>query len=208
MTANSRRCRCHSSEGCALTVKNFVCQDREVQQSQATTVSSPPADVTLRPPQHPVNSRCVPWWTVLALGNMAVWWIIEAIALVVIAVNFEDYFTIGVIIAVVLLVIQLTYVVMMPRIRFRVHRWELTDEAVYTKSGWLSQAWQIAPLSRVQTVDSTQGPLQRMFRLRTVTVTTASAAGPVTISALDQQEADELVHTLTRRTQATLEDGT
>lgn len=172
------------------------------------TVSSPAEDVTLRPPHHPVNSRCIPWWTVLALGNMAVWWVMEAIALVIIAANFEDYFAVAVIIAVVLLVIQLTYVVMMPRIRFRVHRWELTDEAVYTKSGWLSQAWQIAPLSRVQTVDSTQGPLQRLFRLRTVTVTTASAAGPVTISALDQQEADELVHTLTRRTQATLEDGT
>ena len=166
------------------------------------------AQATLRPPQHPVNARCVPWWTVLALSNMAIWWIVEVIALVVIASNFSDYFLLAAIIAVLLLVMQIVYIIAMPRIRFRVHRWELTNEAVYTKSGWISQEWRIAPLSRVQTVDSTQGPLQRLLKLRTVTVTTASAAGPVTISALDQSEAEELVHTLTSQTQSAFEDGT
>lgn len=139
---------------------------------------------------------------------MAIWWIVEVIALVVIASNFSDYFLLAAIIAVLLLVMQIVYIIAMPRIRFRVHRWELTNEAVYTKSGWISQEWRIAPLSRVQTVDSTQGPLQRLLKLRTVTVTTASAAGPVTISALDQSEAEELVHTLTSQTQSAFEDGT
>lgn len=139
---------------------------------------------------------------------MAIWWIVEVIALVVIASNFSDYFLLAVVIAVLLLVMQIVYIIAMPRIRFRVHRWELTNEAVYTKSGWISQEWRIAPLSRVQTVDSTQGPLQRLLKLRTVTVTTASAAGPVTISALDQSEAEELVHTLTSQTQSAFEDGT
>lgn len=139
---------------------------------------------------------------------MAIWWIVEVIALVVIASNFSDYFLLAAVIAVLLLVMQIVYIIAMPRIRFRVHRWELTNEAVYTKSGWISQEWRIAPLSRVQTVDSTQGPLQRLLKLRTVTVTTASAAGPVTISALDQSEAEELVHTLTSQTQSAFEDGT
>lgn len=139
---------------------------------------------------------------------MAIWWIVEVIALVVIASNFSDYFLLAAVIAVLLLVMQIVYIIAMPRIRFRVHRWELTNEAVYTKSGWISQEWRIAPLSRVQTVDSTQGPLQRLLKIRTVTVTTASAAGPVTISALDQSEAEELVHTLTSQTQSAFEDGT
>jgi membrane protein YdbS with pleckstrin-like domain len=28
-----------------------------------------------------------------------------------------------------------------PRLRYRVHRWEVTDEAVYTLTGWLSRTW-------------------------------------------------------------------
>jgi membrane protein YdbS with pleckstrin-like domain len=60
-------------------------------------------------------------------------------------------------------------------VRFRIHRWEVTDEAVYTLSGWLVREWRIAPISRVQTVDTEHGPLQQLLRLATVTVTTASA---------------------------------
>ena len=43
-----------------------------------------------------------------------------------------------------------------PPLRFRIHRWEITDEAVYTLSGWLVREWRIAPISRVQTVDTEQ----------------------------------------------------
>ena len=56
-------------------------------------------------------------------------------------------------------------VVLMPRIRFRVHRWEVTDTAVHTREGWIGRQTRIAPISRVQTVDSRQGALQRMFGL-------------------------------------------
>ena len=36
-----------------------------------------------------------------------------------------------------------------PRLRYRVHRWELTDDAVYTRAGWLTQEWRIAPVTRI-----------------------------------------------------------
>jgi len=100
------------------------------------------------------------------------------------------------------------YVVQMPRIRYRIHRWEVTDDAVYTKSGWLTQDWRVAPMSRIQTVDSSRGPLQQSLGLATVRVTTASAAGAVAISALDADQAAALVQHLTVRTQQTPEDGT
>lgn len=100
------------------------------------------------------------------------------------------------------------YVVAMPRIRFRIHRWEITDEAVYTKTGWLTQQWRVAPLSRIQTVDSVRGPLQQALGLSTVTVTTASAAGALSIVALDAELAERVVQYLTNRTQLTPEDGT
>jgi len=105
-------------------------------------------------------------------------------------------------------VVLLTYVVVMPRIRYRVHRWESTDTAVYTQTGWLSRERRIAPMSRVQTVDFEQGWVDRLLGLASVTVTTASAAGPLHISAIDKPVADRLVDDLTRRTEAEAGDAT
>ncbi|MEV6324854.1 PH domain-containing protein [Nocardia sp. NPDC051787] len=82
--------------------------------------------------------------------------------------------------------------------RYAVHRWQVTDEAVYTRVGWLSQESRVAPISRVQTVDTERGPLERLLGLATVTVTTASSAGAVQISALDLPVAEETVTRLTR----------
>ncbi|MGW6422733.1 PH domain-containing protein [Nocardia sp. NPDC055053] len=84
-------------------------------------------------------------------------------------------------------------VVVVPLWRYAVHRWEVTDEAVYTRVGWLDQESRVAPISRVQTVDTERGPLERMLGLATVTVTTASSAGAVKISALDLPDAEQTV---------------
>ncbi len=100
------------------------------------------------------------------------------------------------------------YVVAMPTYRYRVHRWETTATAVYTQRGWLSRERRIAPMSRVQTVDFDQSPVDRIFGLARVTVTTASAAGPVRVDGLDRAVADRLVEELTRRTEADPGDAT
>jgi membrane protein YdbS with pleckstrin-like domain len=90
-----------------------------------------------------------------------------------------------------------TFVVVAPVWRYRVHRWEIGPQAVYTRSGWLVQERRIAPISRVQTVDTHRGPLDRLFGLADVTVTTASSAGAVRIVALDSDVADTLAAQLT-----------
>jgi uncharacterized protein len=105
-------------------------------------------------------------------------------------------------------VIGLGYLLVMPRWRFRVHRWETTDDAVYTSAGWINQEWRVAPMSRIQTVDTERGPLQQLFGLATVTVTTASAAGALRLAGLDHVVADDLVEQLTETTQATPGDAT
>jgi len=104
--------------------------------------------------------------------------------------------------------ITLGYAILVPPLLYRIHRWEVTPEAVYTLSGWLVREWRIAPISRVQTVDTEHGPLQQMLKLATVTVTTASARGPVKISGLEAHAAAELARTLTETTQATPGDAT
>jgi len=96
----------------------------------------------------------------------------------------------------------------MPIWRYRVHRWEVTSSAVYTQTGWISQERRIAPLSRVQTVDLTRGPIAQLLRLATVRVTTASAAGHLVVHGLDQDEAAALVERLTAAAAAERGDAT
>src|SRR3546814_15695815 len=74
---------------------------------------------------------------------------------------------------------DLVLMLWIPRLKFRTHRWEVASGAVYTQTGWLSTKQRIAPLSRVQTVDTRRGPLMRLFRLSAVPITTASSAGAI-----------------------------
>ena len=107
-----------------------------------------------------------------------------------------------------LAVLLLAYTLLMPRWRYAVHRWEVTETAVYTQTGWWSVDRRIAPMSRIQTVDYAEGLFSRLFGLATVTVTTASAAGALEIAALDRALARELVERLARRADAVAGDAT
>lgn len=100
------------------------------------------------------------------------------------------------------------FVGVVPLWRYRVHRWDISPQAVYTRTGWLVQERRIAPVSRVQTVDTYRGPLDRLFGLANVTVTTASSAGAVRIVALDAEVADRVVAQLTDIAAIGAEDAT
>lgn len=104
--------------------------------------------------------------------------------------------------------ILVALVIVVPPAGYRIHRWEADQERVYAASGWLWREWRIAPINRVQTVDTKQGPLQRAFGLVDVTVTTASAAGPVIITGLDAERGRALVDRLAEAAGLTDQDGT
>ncbi len=160
--------------------------------------------VRLRPPRHPVDRRAIALWSVRAALNALV---VLAVLAIVAAIASPS----GPVLAVAgaaAVVAGVAYVAGMPRLRYRVHRWEVTGEAVYTASGWLTHEWRVAPLSRVQTVDARRSPLDQLFGLSSVRITTASASGDVAIDGLDHHLAADLVETLTARTQATAGDAT
>jgi membrane protein YdbS with pleckstrin-like domain len=100
------------------------------------------------------------------------------------------------------------FVGVVPVWRYRVHRWDIDPKAVYTRTGWLVQERRIAPISRVQTVDTERGPLDQLFGLANVTVTTASSAGAVRIVALDFDVAERVVAQLTDIAALGAEDAT
>ena len=101
-----------------------------------------------------------------------------------------------------------TYVVVVPLWKYAVHRWEVTETAVYTQTGWWARERRIAPMSRIQTVDYAEGALERLFGLASVTVTTASAAGAVNIGGLERDLALRLVGELTVKADSEPGDAT
>jgi membrane protein YdbS with pleckstrin-like domain len=103
---------------------------------------------------------------------------------------------------------HLAWAAVVPEWRYQVHRWEVTETAVYTQTGWWARERRIAPMSRIQTVDHAEGAVERLFRLATVTVTTASAAGALQISGLDRDVARRLVDELTLKADAVEGDAT
>jgi membrane protein YdbS with pleckstrin-like domain len=103
---------------------------------------------------------------------------------------------------------HLAWAAVVPQWRYLVHRWEVTETAVYTQTGWWARERRIAPMSRIQTVDHAEGAVERLFRLATVTVTTASAAGALQISGLDRDVARQLVDELTLKADAVEGDAT
>lgn len=141
--------------------------------------------------------------------NAALLWVVPFVAQIVWAIVDGDATSavhVGVFAASV--VLTAAHIGGVPMWRYAVHRWEVSDTAVYTRTGWFTQERRIAPISRVQTVDTERGPIDRMLGLATVTVTTASSAGAVKITALDNEVADRTVAQLTEIAARNTSDAT
>ena len=158
--------------------------------------------MTPRVPSQRVSPRARTFWTVRALAL----WLVVLAGLGAAAGAHPASWLLALLAGVA--VVAAVHVVVMPRWRFRVHRWELTDTAVHTQTGWLSQERRVAPVARVQTVDTERGPLAALFGLADLTVTTASAAGPLHIPGLDREVAARLAREITLRAERAGGDGT
>lgn len=159
--------------------------------------------MTLREPSQRVSPRARLMWQLGTLTEGL--FTIAVLTVVVVVWDAIDVHWWMVAAAAVLLA---AYVAVVPQWRYLVHRWEVTDTAVYTQTGWWARERRIAPMSRIQTVDYAEGPVARLFGLATVTVTTASAAGALQIDGLAKGRAAELVDELTLKADAVDGDAT
>lgn len=132
-------------------------------------------------------------------------WLSVTIAVGLIVMQFWSWLADHWWIVAVLVLFQAVSLVAAPVVRYRVYRWEVTDTAIYVQSGWLSIERTIVPLSRIQTVEYSQGVLARVFGLASVSITTASTAGSAEIVGLERPAAVELTDELTVK--ADLDDG-
>ncbi|WP_329580412.1 PH domain-containing protein [Kitasatospora sp. NBC_01250] len=167
-------------------------------------MSAPVAPV-LRRPEHQVSRQAVAYWTVRALSCWVLALVAQAVWLVLDDGSRAGWHWLGIAATVLL---GVSHCAVMPRWRYRVHRWETAPGALYVQTGWLVQDRRIAAVSRIQTVDSSRGPLEQHFGLTNVTVTTASAAGPLVIQGLADDVASRLVAELTEQVKTTKGDAT
>jgi len=167
----------------------------------------------LRPPAHRVSPRAIAHWAIdyllgwglafaIALGAAA-WadsarpaqlpaWAAERIWWAPLAVGAAGLLTATV----------------APAWRYRVHRWEVSADVVYTRTGWFSRQWLLVPVSRIQTVDTAQGPVERLLGLATIKINTASHAGSSEVAGLPVEVATHLAGELARRAHDLRDDAT
>lgn len=158
----------------------------------------------LRPPRHRLDRRFILWrtlqalfWGIGVLGALgAVYWWAEAT---------RPWLGPLLIIGGVVYAVNIT---IMPTWRYHVHRWEAADDAVYALEGWLTRKWQIVPVSRIQRIDTEIGLIQQALGLATITITTASSEGKISIEGLDVKVAEATVERLKDVTAATPGDAT
>ncbi|MEV6287069.1 PH domain-containing protein [Kribbella sp. NPDC051770] len=163
-----------------------------------------PGTVRLRPPNNTLDRRVLGVWRV----NSALVFAPPILTLVLLGLLIAPARFWLLAPAVLVAVCWLPFVTVLPLWWYRVHRWEVTEDAVYVRAGYFWQEWRIAPMSRIQTVDTLRGPVEQQFGLSTLVVTTASARGSLKIRGLEQEQAGELAERLTQVTQATPGDAT
>ena len=139
-------------------------------------------------PAHTLDARTVTVWRIQTL----VWGVPIVIVglLISVALWLLDagiVASLPIIAATVVVAVALTVV---PAVRYRRWRWEVTDEEVRLQRGLIIIQRTIVPMVRVQHVDTSQGPINGAFGLSEVRISTA--AGTHSIPALADESAAEL----------------
>jgi hypothetical protein len=98
--------------------------------------------------------------------------------------------------AVVVLVLGATLAWFLHR-RFRAWRYQERHEDLIVARGVMVQRLSVVPYGRMQFVEVTAGPIERLFQLSTVKLHTAAAASDARIPGLERAEAARLRDRLT-----------
>ena len=97
----------------------------------------------------------------------------------------------GVAIAVAVLVIGALCLLVVRR-RFRAWAYQEREEDLVVSRGVMFRRQSVVPYGRMQFVDVTAGPVERLFKLATVKLHTAAAASDARIPGLEREEAARL----------------
>ena len=108
---------------------------------------------------------------------------------------FGEYFTQivkNIIIGIILL--DILYMIVSPKVRYERYRYSITEDAIDVKEGFLFIERNIVPIERLHKIAIEKGPIDRMFNLSKVIVTTAG--GDITIRFLEDDKAEFIADSL------------
>jgi uncharacterized protein len=166
-----------------------------------------PAKTSWITPGRTLDPRVVRVWTAATVIATAVGVAGACAAAAVFAIADVGGAAIGAVVAAaVVAVVGGSLAAVVPRRRFARFRWDVTDNGVLVRHGWLWEVLHIVPHTRIQAVDARSGPLARRQGLATLHLRTASATGSPRIPGLDRAVAEVLAAEIARR--AGTEDAT
>lgn len=93
-----------------------------------------------------------------------------------------------------LFVVDLMYLLASPKIRYEKYRYCITKDRIDVKEGFIFTERNIVPIERLHKIAIEKGPIDNIFGLSKVIVTTAG--GDVTISFLEDEKANFIVDSL------------
>lgn len=137
-----------------------------------------------------------------ALGCMyvatALW---SAILFVAIIVSYVLWFVpedimIGKVLSLVFGFIILANAIISPYFRFHRYRYKIDEEFIDIREGYLFVTREIVPIERLHKMETIRGPIDSMFGVAKVKVTTAG--GEVTIRFLEEEKAERIAEGLGR----------
>lgn len=94
-------------------------------------------------------------------------------------------------------ILLLLYIMIIPYFRFHRYRYSIDEECIDIKEGYFFVKRHIVPVERLHKLEMRRGPVDRMFNVTKLIVTTAG--GEVTLRFLDVDKAEEIAEYLKKR---------
>ena len=155
--------------------------------------------MSLLAPELSVDPRAVTLWRLQALVRLFTAGLPSAGLLGFLAGRYVSV-PVGIGVASLLLVHHVFLITLWPSLAYRALRYEVREHDLLVQSGVLFRQWSSVPLTRIQHVDTRQGPMERLFGLARLQVYTAAGmSADGSIAGLAEATAEALRDELSRR---------
>lgn len=100
-------------------------------------------------------------------------------------------------IMIVIILLDLLYLILSPKIRYERYRYSITEDCIDVREGFIFIKRSIVPIERLHKIAIEKGPIDRMFKLAKVIVTTAG--GDVVIRFLQDEKSEFIAEALKKK---------